>query len=93
MNKTATIAAVAVALAAPAHAAQASAEEAAAAAVVALGAAALGTIADSADQAVIAPLTAVVIPTVPEPQTWGMMIIGFGFVGFMVRRRRAAPAI
>jgi len=28
---------------------------------------------------------------VPEPATWAMMIIGFGGVGAMVRRRRSAP--
>ncbi len=30
--------------------------------------------------------------TVPEPATWGMMIIGFGAVGFAARRRRTAYA-
>ncbi len=29
---------------------------------------------------------------VPEPATWGMMILGFMGVGSMVRRRRAALA-
>lgn len=29
---------------------------------------------------------------VPEPATWGLMITGFGMVGFGLRRRRAAPA-
>jgi hypothetical protein len=28
---------------------------------------------------------------VPEPTTWAMMIVGFGFVGGAMRRRRAAP--
>ena len=32
-----------------------------------------------------------VIP-VPEPATWGMMIAGFGLVGFAARRRTAAVA-
>ncbi len=27
---------------------------------------------------------------VPEPATWAMMIAGFGMIGAMVRRRRAA---
>jgi hypothetical protein len=25
---------------------------------------------------------------VPEPATWGMMLLGFGAVGFSVRRKR-----
>lgn len=29
---------------------------------------------------------------VPEPSTWGVMIVGFGFAGAMVRRRRTAAA-
>ena len=29
-----------------------------------------------------------VIPAVPEPATWFMMILGFAFVGLMTRRRR-----
>lgn len=29
---------------------------------------------------------------VPEPSTWAMLIIGFGGIGFMVRRRRLAAA-
>ena len=29
---------------------------------------------------------------VPEPATWAMMIIGFGAVGSMIRRRRAVVA-
>lgn len=29
-------------------------------------------------------------PVVPEPATWGMMIAGFGMVGFAARRRRIA---
>ena len=29
-------------------------------------------------------------PAIPEPGTWGMMILGFGAVGFAMRRRRAA---
>ncbi len=28
---------------------------------------------------------------VPEPTTWAMMIVGFGFVGSAMRRRRGAP--
>ena len=37
-----------------------------------------------------------VVTAVPEPATWAMMIIGFGVVGTVVRRRRSsagAPAI
>jgi hypothetical protein len=28
---------------------------------------------------------------VPEPQTWIMMIVGFGFLGLFLRRRRNKP--
>ena len=34
------------------------------------------------------PLDAPLAP-VPEPQTWAMMILGFGAVGYLIRRRRA----
>ena len=30
---------------------------------------------------------------VPEPATWTMLILGFGFVGTLLRRRQHAPAI
>ncbi|CDG84684.1 PEPxxWA-CTERM sorting domain-containing protein [Janthinobacterium agaricidamnosum] len=30
------------------------------------------------------------VSAVPEPSTWGMMLVGVGMLGFMVRRRRAA---
>ncbi len=33
-----------------------------------------------------------ITPGIPEPGTWGMMIIGFGAVGFAMRRRRTAMA-
>jgi hypothetical protein len=29
-------------------------------------------------------------PAVPEPGTWAMMILGFGFVGWRLRRAKAA---
>ena len=32
------------------------------------------------------------MPAVPEPATWGLMIMGFGMVGAMVRRRRPSLA-
>jgi len=32
------------------------------------------------------------ISTVPEPATWAMMILGFGFVGFMMRSNRQKTA-
>ncbi|WP_375427594.1 PEPxxWA-CTERM sorting domain-containing protein [uncultured Sphingomonas sp.] len=31
-------------------------------------------------------------PTVPEPATWGMMILGFGLVGGVLRRRKEVVA-
>jgi hypothetical protein len=30
---------------------------------------------------------------VPEPSTWAMMILGFGTVGYLIRRRRVSAAI
>jgi hypothetical protein len=30
---------------------------------------------------------------IPEPATWGMMILGFGFVGFAMRRRKTTARI
>lgn len=30
---------------------------------------------------------------VPEPSTWAMMILGFGGIGALIRRRRAMPAV
>ena len=32
----------------------------------------------------------VVVPSVPEPATWAMMITGFGLVGGVMRRRPKA---
>lgn len=32
------------------------------------------------------------VPAVPEPATWGMMVLGFGIVGSAMRRRRFAIA-
>lgn len=32
------------------------------------------------------------VTAVPEPATWAVMIVGFGLVGTIVRRRRAQPA-
>jgi hypothetical protein len=32
-------------------------------------------------------------PAVPEPGTWGMMLLGFGALGLALRRRRAAPQL
>jgi hypothetical protein len=33
------------------------------------------------------------IAGVPEPATWAMFILGFGFVGFMMRSNRQKPAV
>ena len=30
-------------------------------------------------------------PAVPEPATWAMMLLGFGGIGFVMRRKRALP--
>lgn len=32
-------------------------------------------------------------PAVPEPGTWAMMLLGFGAIGFSVRRRRGRDLI
>lgn len=32
-------------------------------------------------------------PAVPEPATWGMMLIGFGAMGYVMRRRRATVGV
>jgi hypothetical protein len=37
-------------------------------------------------------LAGTVQAAVPEPATWGMMILGFGGIGALIRRRRATPA-
>lgn len=37
-------------------------------------------------------VTATATPAVPEPATWGMLLIGFGSVGFALRRRKARAA-
>lgn len=35
-------------------------------------------------------LDAIVVPDVPEPSTWAMMLLGFGGIGFAMRRRPAS---
>ncbi len=35
-------------------------------------------------------LTFANVPAVPEPGTWAMMLLGFGAIGFAMRRRKAA---
>ena len=32
-------------------------------------------------------------PPVPEPATWAMLIVGFGLIGFVARRRTAATTV
>ena len=32
------------------------------------------------------------LTAVPEPATWAMMILGFGYMGALLRRRRTVPA-
>ena len=34
-----------------------------------------------------------VVAAVPEPATWAMMLLGFGAIGFSVRRRRPAVSV
>ena len=36
-------------------------------------------------------LDAVSVAAVPEPATWAMMLLGFGAIGFAMRRRRSPP--
>lgn len=40
----------------------------------------------------VAVLDGVSVTAVPEPATWGLMVVGFGFVGMAARRRTAAVA-
>lgn len=41
---------------------------------------------------VTANATVAATPAVPEPATWGMMLIGFGAIGASMRRRKAATS-
>jgi hypothetical protein len=34
-----------------------------------------------------------ITPSVPEPSTWAMMILGFAGIGFMAYRRKSKPAL
>jgi hypothetical protein len=36
---------------------------------------------------------AAVTPAVPEPATWAMMLLGFGAVGYSMRRRKKTPQV
>jgi hypothetical protein len=45
------------------------------------------------DDLVIGDRNQVVIPAIPEPATWGMMIAGFGLVGFAMRRRETMARV
>ena len=33
------------------------------------------------------------VPAIPEPSTWAMMLVGFGAIGSVLRRRRHVPAV
>jgi len=37
--------------------------------------------------------TVSITAAVPEPATWGMMLIGFGMIGAVIRRRKALPTV
>jgi hypothetical protein len=39
------------------------------------------------------PTSPELIPAVPEPGTWAMMLLGFGFIGWRVRREQPAPQL
>ena len=39
------------------------------------------------------PTTPELIPAVPEPGTWAMMLLGFGFIGWRIRREKRAPQL
>ena len=50
----------------------------------------------SKSSSVVATSTAIVTDTagaVPEPATWAMMMLGFGSMGYAMRRRKSAPRI
>ncbi len=49
-----------------------------------------GVISDDCQRGTIT-LTYDYTPSVPEPTTWAMMIVGFGLVGFAMRRRSQEP--
>jgi hypothetical protein len=49
---------------------------------------AYGTFKIGLDQLSLSPTTVTLTAAVPEPSTWGMMILGFAGVGFMAYRRR-----
>lgn len=34
-----------------------------------------------------------VIPSIPEPEVWGLMVVGFGMVGVQIRRRKRTPTV
>ena len=33
------------------------------------------------------------LPSVPEPSTWAMLLLGFAGIGFMAYRRKSKPAL
>ncbi len=49
---------------------------------------------NTSDGAFAGTLTFAAVPSVPEPATWGMMLLGFGVMGVSLRRRRRSfPAL
>ena len=48
---------------------------------------------NTGDGAFSGTLTFAAVPSVPEPATWGMMLLGFGVMGASLRRRRRSQTV
>ena len=48
---------------------------------------------NTGDGAFAGTLTFAAVPSVPEPATWGMMLLGFGVMGVSLRRRRRSVQV